>query len=120
MYQTGAAFDQSVLSGPMHDLGVYTDDSRRRDARRLGQTAVQLSIAATSRSRATSISQNRWVDKTGNGDGDYLDYTPALAFGQELLAQYSPANYPNAAGVPEGHVRRNQCQRTAERLRSER
>ena len=26
-YQPGAAFDQSVLSGPIHDLGVYTDDS---------------------------------------------------------------------------------------------
>lgn len=100
MYQTGAAFDQSVQSGPIHDLGIYTDDSAA--STRADLVKLSYSFSPRSTLTATSVSQNRWVDKTGNGDGDYLDYAPALAFGEELLAGYSPANYPKLAACPKG------------------
>ena len=100
MYQTGAAFDQSVQSGPVHDLGVYVDDSLA--VTRADLVKLQYNFNPTTSLTLTSVGQNRWVDKTGNGDGDYLDYTPALAFGEELLSQYSPANYPTLPACPKG------------------
>jgi outer membrane receptor protein involved in Fe transport len=99
-YQTGAAFDQSVASGPVHNLGVYTDDSGA--VTRAGLLKLQYSFTPQSTLTATSVTQNRWVNKTGNGDGDYLNYEPALAFGDELLAGYSPANYPKLPACPKG------------------
>jgi outer membrane receptor protein involved in Fe transport len=100
LYQAGAAFDQSVLSGPIHDLGTYTVDSGA--VTRAGLLKLQWDFTPRSTLTATSVSQNRWVNKTGNGDGDYLDYAPALAFGEQLLAGYSPASYPTLAACPKG------------------
>jgi outer membrane receptor protein involved in Fe transport len=100
MYQAGAAFDQSVLSGPIHDLGTYTDDSGA--STRADLVKLRYSFSPRSTLTATSISQNRWVNKTGNGDGDYLNYAPALAFGKQLLSGYSPANYPKLPACPKG------------------
>ncbi len=99
-YQPGAAFDQSVTSGPVHDLGVYTDDSAA--ITRAGLLKLQYDLAPQSRLMLTSVAENRWMNKTGNGDGDYLAYAPALAFGQHLLGQYKPANYPNLPACPAG------------------
>ncbi|HLI95064.1 MAG TPA: carboxypeptidase regulatory-like domain-containing protein [Candidatus Baltobacteraceae bacterium] len=99
-YQAGAAFDQSVLSGPVHNLGMYEDDS---DAvTRAGLAKLQYNFSPVSALTFTSVDENRWVDKTGNGDGDYLPYAPALAFGNLLLGEYNPANYPNLPACPKG------------------
>ncbi len=99
-YQTGAAFDQSVQSGPIHDLGIYRDDSLA--VTRASLFKLQYTVTPRGTLTVTSVGENRWVDKTGNGDGDYLAYSPALAFGQQLLSQYNPANFPTLAACPSG------------------
>lgn len=99
-YQTGAAFDQSVLSGPIYNLGVYTDDSGA--VTRASLIKAQYNFTPQESLTATSISENRWVNKTGNGDGDYLSYAPALAFGEQLLSQYNPASFPTLPACPKG------------------
>lgn len=113
MYQTGAAFDQSVEAGPIHQLGVYPDDSSAQT--RASLVKLRLGLGHRSSLTLTSLTQNRWADKTGNGDGDYLSYAPALALGYQLLSDYAPSNYPtlqpcapgrfvgtNANGKPNG------------------
>jgi outer membrane receptor protein involved in Fe transport len=99
-YQTGAAYDQSVRSGPVYDLGVYQDDSLA--VTRADLIKLQYNWNPSTSLALTSVGQNRWVDKTGNGDGDYLDYAPALAFGEQLLSQYSPSNFPKLKPCPKG------------------
>jgi outer membrane receptor protein involved in Fe transport len=99
-YQPGAAFDQSVLSGPVHDLGIYEDDSLETTRAILAKLVY--SFDAASSLTFTSVSENRWVNKTGNGDGDFLPYAPALAFGEQLLAAYSPSSWPNLPACPKG------------------
>lgn len=100
LYQAGAAFDQSVASGPIHDLGIYPDDGTAVTRASLVKFSYALSPQSTL--TATSIGENRWANKTGNGDGDYLAYAPALAFGKELLAKYKPSSYPTLAACPAG------------------
>jgi outer membrane receptor for ferrienterochelin and colicin len=99
-YQTGAAFDQSVTSGPVHDLGVYQDDSS--ESMQAGLAKLRWNFTPQSSLTYTMVSSSRWVDKTGNGDGDYLDYAPALAFGEELLKGYSPSNFPTLKPCAKG------------------
>lgn len=99
-YQPGAAFDQSVLSGPVHNLGVYDDDSAA--VTRAFLAKLQYNFDAENSLTFTSVSENRWVNKTGNGDGDYLSYAPALAFGEQLLSAYSPSSWPNLKPCPKG------------------
>lgn len=113
-YQTGAAFDQSAPAGPVHDLGVYVDDSATTT--RAGLLKLRFNFTPQSNLTYTMVSSSRWANKTGNGDGDYTGYAPALAFGQQLLSSYDPANYPglkpcaagtfvgtNANGQPNGY-----------------
>jgi hypothetical protein len=99
-YQTGAAFDQSVASGPVHDLGVYVDDSAT--STRSGLLKLRFNFTPESNLTYTMVSSSRWADKTGNGDGDYTQYAPALAFGQQLLAGYDPANFPGLKPCAKG------------------
>jgi len=99
-YQPGAAFDQSVLSGPIHDLGIYEDDSLETTRAYLAK--LQYDFDSASSLTFTSVSENRWVNKTGNGDGDYLPYAPALAFGEQLLSEYSPSEWPSLPACPKG------------------
>lgn len=99
-YQPGAAFDQSVLSGPVHDLGIYTDNSLA--VTRASLVKLQYNFTPNSSLTLTSVGENRWVDKTGNGDGDYLSYAPALAFGEQLLSEYNPKSFPNLPKCPKG------------------
>ncbi len=99
-YQAGAAFDQSVLSGAIHTLGIYQDDSGA--VTRAGLAKLQYNFSPKSAVTFSSIDESRWVNKSGNGDGDYLSYAPALAFGNLLLAGYEPANYPNLPACPKG------------------
>jgi outer membrane receptor protein involved in Fe transport len=87
-YQPGAAFDQSVLSGPVHDLGVYTDDSAT--STRAGLVKLRYNFDPRSSLTYTMVTSSRWENKTGNGDGDFLPYPTALARGQQLLASYNP------------------------------
>ena len=99
-YQTGAAFDQSVASGPVHDLGIYEDDSATTT--KAGLLKLRFNFTPQSNLTYTMVTSSRWANKTGNGDGDYLEYAPALSFGEQLLAGYDPSNYPSLPACPKG------------------
>ncbi len=87
-YQPGAAFDQSVLSGSVYNLGVYTDDSAATT--RAGLVKLRYTFDPHSSLTYTMVTSSKWEDKTGNGDGDFLPYPTALARGNQLLASYNP------------------------------
>jgi outer membrane receptor protein involved in Fe transport len=89
-YQPGAAFDQSVLSGPVHDLGIYTDSSDTTT--RSGLVKLRYTFDPRSSVTYTMLTSSRWENKTGNGDGDFLPYNTAFARGKQLLASYSPSS----------------------------
>ena len=71
-YQPGAAFDQSVLSGPVHQLGVYTDSGTA--TMQAGLVKLRYTFDPKNSLQYTMVSSSRWEDKTGNGDGDFLPY----------------------------------------------
>jgi hypothetical protein len=108
IYQPGAAFDQSSNLPAIHALGVYTDDSTA--VSRSGLVKASYALAAQSSITFTALSSSMWDDKTGNGDGDYLSYGPALIFGQHLLAVKGASDpcpqgaftATNANGAPNG------------------
>jgi hypothetical protein len=108
LYQPGAAYDQSASAPAVRDLGIYKDDSTA--VSRSGLAKVSYDAAPRTRVSFTTLASSIWDDKTGNGDGDYLAYPQALAFGKHLLAVKS-SNDPcgsgtftgtNANGVPNG------------------
>ena len=98
-YQPGAAFDQSVLSGPVYNLGVYTDSSDTTT--RAGLVKLRYDFDPRSSVTYTMYSSSRWENKTGNGDGDFLPYTTALARGKQQLGAYNPSN-PSEYKCPNG------------------
>ncbi len=89
-YQPGAAFDQSVLSGPIHDLGIYTDDSGTTI--RAGLVKFIYNFDPKNSLTYSNVTSSRWENKTGNGDGDFLPYPTALARGNQQLASYKPSS----------------------------
>jgi outer membrane receptor protein involved in Fe transport len=98
-YQPGAAFDQSVLSGPVHDLGIYTAGSGAPGSTAL--VKLRYTFDPKSTLTYTMYTSSRWEDKTGNGDGDFLPYQTALARGNQLLSSYNPKS-PSAFKCPTG------------------
>jgi outer membrane receptor protein involved in Fe transport len=99
-YQPGAAFDQSVLSGSVHDLGIYTDDSAATT--RAGLVKFRYTFDPHSSLTYTMVTSSKWEDKTGNGDGDFLPYPTAIARGNQLLSQYNPKS-TGAYKCPSGY-----------------
>jgi outer membrane receptor protein involved in Fe transport len=99
-YQPGAAFDQSALTGPVHDLGIYTDDSAA--ATRAGLVKFRFDFDAKNSLTYTMVTSSRWEDKTGNGDGDFLPYQTALARGDQLLSAYNPTSSGSPYKCPSG------------------
>jgi len=105
--QPGAAFDPSARPGS-YAYQLYTDDSGAvaRDA----MIKLRYAISPATHVTFTSTNESYWENKTGNGDGDYLPYSAALALGQQLLARKSTTDpcpggqfQPlNAFGVPYG------------------
>lgn len=108
LYEPGAAFDQSATAPAVRDLAVYTDDSTA--VSRSGLAKLVYSMDPYDRVSFTALASSIWDDKTGNGDGDYLEYAPALVFGQHLLAVKGASDpcasgtfsATNANGVPNG------------------
>jgi outer membrane receptor protein involved in Fe transport len=108
MYQPGAAFDQSSSDPQIRKLGVYQDDSTA--VSRSGLAKLVYSMSPHARVTLTALASSIWDDKTGNGDGDYLAYGPALTLGEHLLAVKSPSDpcgpgtftATNANGAPNG------------------
>ncbi|HEV7180243.1 MAG TPA: hypothetical protein VGN11_10230, partial [Candidatus Baltobacteraceae bacterium] len=108
LYQPNAAFDQSATLPAVRNLAVYPDDSSAIS--RSSLVKLRYGDDAHNSVTFTSVISSYWVDKTGNGDGDYLDYTPALAFGEQLLAHKTSSDpcaagtftATNANGVPNG------------------
>ncbi|MBV9272195.1 MAG: TonB-dependent receptor [Candidatus Eremiobacteraeota bacterium] len=108
IYQPGAAFDQSSTDPTVRGLATYKTDTSA--VSRSGLAKVVYAFTPDKTLSLTAVASSMWADKTGNGDGDYLDYGPALTFGQHLLA-VKPASDPcgagtfiatNANGVPNG------------------
>jgi outer membrane receptor protein involved in Fe transport len=100
-YEPGAAFDQSAPVGSStYNLGVYQQDSTA--VARTGMAKLRYDLSPVSKLTLTSVASSYWDDKTGNGDANFLDSAPALAFGNQLLKQYNPANYPKLAPCPAG------------------
>jgi outer membrane receptor protein involved in Fe transport len=99
-YQPGAAFDQSVLSGPIHDLGIYTDDSGTTI--RADLLKLVYNFDPKNSLTYTNVTSSRWENKTGNGDGDFLPYPTALARGNQLLASYNPKSPSSPYTCPSG------------------
>ncbi|HEV3155696.1 MAG TPA: TonB-dependent receptor [Candidatus Baltobacteraceae bacterium] len=100
-YQPGAAFDQSAPPGsPVYNLGTYKQDGT--DVERTGLFKLRYDVSPISKVTFTAAGSSIWNDKTGNTDLEYTDYAPALAFGNLLLARYSPANFPKLPACPSG------------------
>ncbi|HTV74196.1 MAG TPA: TonB-dependent receptor [Candidatus Acidoferrales bacterium] len=116
VFDSGAAYDQSAPPGSTtYDLGIYKQDSTT--VARTGVGKLSYLLSPVSKVTLTAVDTSYWDDKTGNGDANYLEYAPALAFGKELLSQYTPADYPklpacptgtfvatNALGIPNGYA----------------
>ncbi len=100
IYQPGAAYDQSATAPAVRALGLYDDDSSATVHSGLAKLRYQLDPGTTL--TATTLAAHMWENKSGNGDGDYLDTAPALAFGNLLLSKYSPAKYPSLPACPAG------------------
>ncbi len=108
LYQSNAAYDQSATDPAVRSLGVYRDDSSAVSRAGLAKLRYRFNDANALTFASTIASY--WNDKTGNGDGDYLDYAPALAFAQQLLASKKPSDpcgagmftATNANGAPNG------------------
>lgn len=98
-YQPGAAFDQSVLSGSVHQLGVYTDDGAT--STKAGLVKLRYDFDPHSSLEYTYYSGSRWFNKTTNGDGDFLPYNTALARGKQQLRAYNPSD-PSSYKCPTG------------------
>ena len=92
--QPGAAFDPSAPPGS-YAYQLYPDDSGAvaRDA----VFKLRYQLSPVTRVTFTSTNESYWENKTGNGDGDYLPYPAALAFGKQLLMSKT-ASDPCPAG----------------------
>jgi outer membrane receptor for ferrienterochelin and colicin len=116
--QPGSAFDPSAPPGS-YAYPLYQDDSAATN--HVGLLKFSYAITPTNHITFTTLNNSMWENKTGNGDGDYLPYAPALAFGKNLLAnkassdpcpsgEFTPLNQfgvpfgtgPN--GLPDGGV----------------
>jgi len=105
--QPGAAFDPSAPPGS-YAYPLYKDDSTT--VSRVALLKFKYDLTPTNHVTFTNLNSEYWEDKSGNGDGDYLPYGPALAIGQNLLKNKSgsdpcPAGefQPlNSFGVPYG------------------
>ena len=94
-YQAGAAYDPSATSSAVRDLAVYKDDGTA--VSRNGLEKVRYDFNSATHVTLTAFESTYWEDKTGNGDGDYLTPTVALATGRTLLNRKA-ATDPCAAG----------------------
>ncbi len=85
----------------MRATGVYDDDASVNSRTGLDRRCGYAPDPA-SRLTFTALLSTYFEDKSGNGDGDYLGYAPALAFGDQLLARYKPSAFPQLAACPTG------------------
>jgi hypothetical protein len=91
----GAAFDPSAPVGSA-SYPLYLVDSSASAKTALFKLRYNLSPITTI--TATSTNSSFWENKTGNGDGDFLPYPAALAFGN-LGLKNKPSTDPCPAGT---------------------
>jgi hypothetical protein len=84
-YQPGAAYDPSATDPAVRDLAVYKDDGTA--VSRNGLEKLRYDFTNSTHLTLTAFQSSYWEDKTGNGDGDYLTPSVALAEGKTLLGQ---------------------------------
>ncbi len=80
MYQPAAAYDVSATSPAVRGIGTYDDDSSV--AQHAGLAKLEYDLGPADRVIATGVFAGYFENKSGNGDADYLDAAPALAFAQ--------------------------------------
>ena len=90
----GAAFDPSAPVGSA-SYPLYLVDSGY--SAKVGMFKFRYALSPVTTATLTSTNMSMWENKTGNGDGDYLPYNAALAFGQMGLKN-KPSTDPCPAG----------------------
>ena len=103
-YQPGAAYDASASDAAVRALATYKDAGMAMQRSSLQKLRYDLSGAT--RLELTALQSNMWEDKTGNGDGDFLTPTVALAQGSANLAAKT-ANDPCRSGAFTAHTAAN-------------
>jgi outer membrane receptor for ferrienterochelin and colicin len=99
LYQPGAAYDQSATDPAVRNLGIYLDDSAATT--RSGLLKLRYALSGASSLTFTTVATSEWNNKTGNGDGDYAEYGPLVAFGNQQQAAFNAAP-PNPNPCPSG------------------
>jgi hypothetical protein len=92
-YQVGASADPSAPVGStIYNNAIYTDDSSATSRAAL----IKVTYAPDLKTNVTftDVNSSYWENKTGNGDGDYLPYSTALARGNANLTSYQAETHP--------------------------
>jgi hypothetical protein len=88
-YQPGAAYDVTATSPTVRAIGTYDMDASANAHD--GLVKLRYDLGPSDAIVATGVLASYYENKTGNGDGDYLETAPATAFAQQSLAKYQPA-----------------------------
>ncbi len=88
-YQPGAAYDLSATSATVRAIGVYDMDASANA--HSGLVKLRYTFGPSDAVVATGVFASYYENKTGNGDGDFLETAPATAFAQQALAKYAPS-----------------------------
>jgi hypothetical protein len=92
-YQVGASADPSAPVGStIYNNATYTDDSSVTSRAAL----IKFGYAPDPKTTIvfTNVNSSYWENKTGNGDGDYLPASTALARGDANLTSYQAQTNP--------------------------
>ncbi|HYZ16645.1 MAG TPA: TonB-dependent receptor [Candidatus Acidoferrum sp.] len=98
-YQPAAAYDVTATSPAVRDIGVYDADSSVSSHN--GLAKLQYDLTPSDRLTATGVFAGYYENKTGNGDADWLDLAPALAFAKQKVGGASSA-CPGGVAVTNG------------------
>jgi hypothetical protein len=97
-YQPAAAYDVTATNPAVRDLGVHDADSSVSS--HSGLAKLQYDLTPRDRITATGVFAGYYENKTGNGDGDWLDPAPALAFANQKAG--TSAACPGGVAVTNG------------------
>lgn len=98
-YQPAAAYDVTATNPAVRGIGIYDDDSSVSS--HSGLAKLQYDLGPSDRLIATGVFAGYYENKTGNGDGDWLDPAPALAFANQKIGGPSSA-CPGQVSVTNG------------------
>jgi outer membrane receptor protein involved in Fe transport len=88
-YQPAAAYDVTATAPAVRAIGTYDMDASANA--HSGLVKLRYSLGPSDAIVATGVLASYFENKTGNGDGDFLEAAPATAFAQQALAKYTPS-----------------------------